>query len=205
MNKKKRRKRSKADIREAWRKNHFKEQREKEKREKEPRQSTSKQKHPTPLRPSELASLRPDKDIPWCFGCRAHTRYETVWEWTTKRIYGSTETKRVQRPRNRCRRCNAYVTTPAQSRAAENMLWFVLPLMLLFFGPLFILSVALHAGWERLLAYLGQFGETVLLVWLLILLLTALVLGRFAWFGQLSLSYRRWSKWAKEHNDNETN
>ena len=152
------------------------------------------------IRPSELASLRPDKDIPWCTGCRAHTRHKTVmeWAWVT---FGHDDTnrkrKRVQMPRNRCRRCNAYVTTPAQSRFTENVIWFVLPLMLLFWGPLCILTFASLAG------FTVHLNETVVWAWLFILLLTALVLGAFAWFGQLSFSYRRWSKWAKEHNDNE--
>ena len=152
------------------------------------------------IRPSELASLRPDKDIPWCTGCRAHTRHKTVmeWKWVMRGGYSGKRRKpeQVQEPRDRCRRCNAYVSTPAQSRAAENMLWFVLPLMLLFFGPLCILTFASLAG------FTVHINETVGLVWLLILLLTALVLGRFAWFGQLSLSYRRWSQWAKEQKAN---
>ena len=80
MNKKKRRKRSKADIRESCRKNHFKEQHEKEQRP-----NAANQKNTPPPNPS----LRK----PWCSRCRAHTPCEMVY-FTQRHGYGTPRTIR---------------------------------------------------------------------------------------------------------------
>ena len=80
MNKKKRRKRSKAEIREVWREQNRKEQRtkeqpnreqrEKEQREKEQRKKTS------PPKPGDIASVKPSRYKAWCPSCRAHTHHK---------------------------------------------------------------------------------------------------------------------------------
>ena len=75
MNKKKRRKRSKAEIREVWREQNRKEQRTKEQpnreqREKEQRKKTS------PPKPGDIASVKPSRYKAWCPSCRAHTHHK---------------------------------------------------------------------------------------------------------------------------------
>ena len=87
MNKKKRRKRSKAEIREVWREQNRKEQRRKEQPNREQREKEQRKKTPPP-KPGNIASVKPSRYKAWCPSCRAHTHSNSYTRrWRVRREY----------------------------------------------------------------------------------------------------------------------
>ncbi len=181
MNKKKRRKRSKADIREAWRKNHFKEQHEKEQHEKEQRE---KEQRPNAANQKNTPPPNPSLRKPWCSRCRAHTPYKMIY-LTQRNGYG---TPRTTRRIWYCLHCGERAWRPG------DILGFVWAGVL---GPpaVAILLVLLYdVLWT--LRSLGLF--------LLFATLVTVALSYFV-YQRVYPGYRDWKKWAKEQKVKESN
>ncbi|MEE3371244.1 MAG: hypothetical protein VX346_18060 [Planctomycetota bacterium] len=187
MSKKKRRKRSKAEIRKAWSENRQRDNRRKGAVEaEESRRAKYIAKY--------IASADPDEDIPWCKNCRAHTHYDTemVWDWETETYSdGSTTRHRRQFRSDECIQCNGQVVAPARSKSDENFLFFKLGAGLLL---VFTIGVGLLLDANKAMA-IGLFITVAISI---------SALGYCAYRGHLSPTYRSWLQWAKEHQENET-
>ena len=190
MNKKKRRKPSKADIRKAWSENRRRENRRKGAVEAEKiRQEQREAKY--------IASADPDEAIPWCKNCRAHTYYDTDMSWDL--VYDDHDVsgeyrRRIAKVRTeQCVRCKSNVAAPAQMKRDENTTFFKCGAILLSLvaAPAIVLLVDSNKTLNKTLA---------------VGLLTAVTLSFFglaycAYRGQLSPSYHSWLQWAKKRKE----